>query len=331
MLALTNVKPRCRVIVDNDFGGDPDGLFQLAHHLLSPACDIRGVIASHHHAGNFYGSPGTSAHSAKVARELLDILDPDGRIPLIPGSEPPLTDPNSSADSDAARFIIDEALRDDTDLPLVLCCGAGLTDTAIALMREPRIAKRLRIVWIGGCEYDGLGIPSPNGPHPEYNFTIDSVAAQIVFQQPEGQLWQIPRNVYRQTLVSHAELLERIDPKGQLGGFLLTKLGNLIEAAGHSFGEAFALGDSPLVLLTALTSAWEPDPSSSEYITRPAPKLADDGRYLDHPDGRPIRVYHRVDNRLMFEDLYAKVARFDRQGHEVDEGNIAPPPHSTTN
>ena len=30
------IKPRIRVIVDNDFGGDPDGLFHLAQQLLSP-------------------------------------------------------------------------------------------------------------------------------------------------------------------------------------------------------------------------------------------------------------------------------------------------------
>jgi len=30
------VKPRMRVMIDNDLGGDPDGLFQLAHHLMSP-------------------------------------------------------------------------------------------------------------------------------------------------------------------------------------------------------------------------------------------------------------------------------------------------------
>jgi hypothetical protein len=29
------VSPHCRVIVDNDDQGDPDGLVALAHHLLS--------------------------------------------------------------------------------------------------------------------------------------------------------------------------------------------------------------------------------------------------------------------------------------------------------
>lgn len=34
LLADQRHPPIARVIVDNDFAGDPDGLFQLAHHLL---------------------------------------------------------------------------------------------------------------------------------------------------------------------------------------------------------------------------------------------------------------------------------------------------------
>jgi hypothetical protein len=40
-------EPRIRLILDNDYAGDPDGLFQLAHHLLSPSADIRLVVGSH--------------------------------------------------------------------------------------------------------------------------------------------------------------------------------------------------------------------------------------------------------------------------------------------
>ena len=38
---------RFRVISDNDYAGDPDGLYQLAHHLLSPSVEVRAVIGSH--------------------------------------------------------------------------------------------------------------------------------------------------------------------------------------------------------------------------------------------------------------------------------------------
>ena len=44
VLAEVTIEPRIRVIVDNDFGGDPDGLFQLVHQVLSPSVEIRGII-----------------------------------------------------------------------------------------------------------------------------------------------------------------------------------------------------------------------------------------------------------------------------------------------
>ena len=31
---FSNIRSRVRVIVDNDFGGDPDGLFQMAHQFV---------------------------------------------------------------------------------------------------------------------------------------------------------------------------------------------------------------------------------------------------------------------------------------------------------
>ena len=46
------ITPRMRVIVDNDFGGDPDGLFQLAHILLSPSVDVRAIIGSYLNAAD---------------------------------------------------------------------------------------------------------------------------------------------------------------------------------------------------------------------------------------------------------------------------------------
>jgi acetyl esterase len=40
------VAPHCRVILDNDYQGDPDGLVALAHHLLAPANCVVGVTSS---------------------------------------------------------------------------------------------------------------------------------------------------------------------------------------------------------------------------------------------------------------------------------------------
>lgn len=315
-ISLGPTVARARVIIDNDFGGDPDGLFQLAHHLLSPSVDVRGVIASRHYDSGFYGMPGSCAYSREQAEQLMKILGTAGRSPLMPGAEATMQDPATPAPSQAADFIIQEARRTDTQLPLYIACGAGLTNIASACIIAPDICKRLKLIWIGGPEHHGLAAPPPRASRIEYNLGIDVPAAQMIFANPDIELWQVPRNAYRQTLVSHAELLDQLDSTGPLGNFLLLRLHDLMKRSSHKLGEAYALGDSPLVLLTALQSSWEADPSSSDYVSLPAPTISPNGQYQTHRTDRPIRVYQRLDVRLMLADLYAKIRAFDRSTNQ---------------
>ncbi|MBT0770284.1 hypothetical protein KIH74_15185 [Kineosporia sp. J2-2] len=56
--------PRLRVIVDNDFSGDPDDLFQLAHYVLSPSAEIPFVIGSHLSPGDGFDPTDVQADNA---------------------------------------------------------------------------------------------------------------------------------------------------------------------------------------------------------------------------------------------------------------------------
>src|SRR5688572_3440493 len=77
------VKPRMRVIIDNDFGGDPDGLIQLVHHLLSPSVEIRGIIGSHLRPGDGWDpSKETATNAKKKAEEVLSIMNLGKTIPV---------------------------------------------------------------------------------------------------------------------------------------------------------------------------------------------------------------------------------------------------------
>lgn len=302
--------PRMRVIVDNDFGGDPDGLFQLAHLLLSPSVEVPGIVASQHYKGGFYGYPGATEHSCKVAKELLELMDPSGKVALYAGASERLERWDVARESEGARFIVREAMREDVKTPLYIACGAGLTNLASAYLMEPKIAERVRVVWIGGAEHEGLAVPPPKASKVEYNLGIDRVAGQVVFNRSAIPIWQVPRDAYRQALVSHAELRQRMG-KGKLATFLLGRVDDLLERSEQSLGEAYVLGDSPLVLLTALQSGWEPDPASCSYTSMPTPKITDDGKYEQNPNAREMRVYTRLDTRLMFGDFYAKLQSGD--------------------
>jgi purine nucleosidase len=55
-----------RVIIDNDFSGDPDDLFALVHHVLSPSVEIPLIIASHLSGGDEWDPSDRQASNAKA-------------------------------------------------------------------------------------------------------------------------------------------------------------------------------------------------------------------------------------------------------------------------
>lgn len=308
--------PRTRVIIDNDFSGDPDDLYQLVHHLLSPAFDIRLVVASHLRADDPFDPSGHSAtNAAAVVRDMFARMGLTSTEIIVEGSNDALVDRATPRPAPAVEAIIAEALRDDVTTPLYYVAGGGLTDLASAVLIEPRIAERMTVVWIGGPEHDGLAVPPPGAMPIEYNLLIDPVAGQVVFNDSQLLIWQVPRDVYRQCLVSDAELRVRVATAGPLGRHLYDEVAGVFAMVAPYVGgaaETYALGDSPLVLLTSLQSVFEPDPTSSRYVERPTPALTDAGAYAPVDGARPLRVYTWVDTRLMFEDFYLKLAEFGR-------------------
>ena len=315
------VEPRVRVISDNDYCGDPDGLVQLAHHLLSPTVDLRCVVGGQVASFDIAASS-TSAETSRTAAREVAALTGRSDVQVLAGSNTGLDSPEEPQTTAAATAIIEEAMRDD-DMPLFVACGGSLTNIASAWLLEPRIAERLTLVWIGGREYEGLAEPPPGALPVEYNTGIDLVAAQVVFNQSTIPIWQVPQDAYRQVLVSRSELVLRMQESGTLGAYLFAALDRFlkqIEELGVRVGETYVLGDSPLVLLTALLSPFFPAPSSTRWVTMPRPTMLDTGFYGPAAPGDHIRVVIQIDTRLLIEDLYAKLAFHAR----VDQGEREP-------
>ena len=307
-LENVGITKRMRVIMDNDFSGDPDGLFALAHLLLSPSVETRGIIGSHISVNDFIDPSAMQAQNAvRKAKEVLQALNLQDSIPVLTGSNIAMVNDSTPVKSEAVNFIIREALRTDTKLPLYIVCGAGLTEVASALLTNPTIADKFTLIWIGGPEYSGLAFAPPKAGKIEYNLNIDISAAMVVFNKSTVPIWQIPRDAYRQAIVSVSQLLLNVKPAGKIGNYLYQELFHLMKELGN-VGETYILGDSPLVLLTALQTYFEPDPASSSYQRKNAPKISTQGQYEDNQSGRMIRVYTRLDIAFMFNDFFAKLA-----------------------
>jgi purine nucleosidase len=298
--------PRSRLMFVNDLAGDVDGLFAAVHAILSPSTDLRGIVPTGTR------DPAENAEqAAKLGTEILALLKMAGRVPVHQGALSRLALPSKPVASAGTKAIIDEAMRSDSPLPLYVAVGGGLTEVASAVMLEPRISERFTLVWIGG---DAL----PGGGTGETNFNIDPLAAQYLFNETALPIWQVPRAVYATCLVSVTELQAFVAPYGDIGPWLQDKLFEVTRRYGNRLntGETWTLGDNPLVVLTALTD-WGPSSSrpsfrfertgSSQYDEVTAPRLSADGTFTPRSEGRKIRVYRSIDNRMMLGDLFAKM------------------------
>jgi len=289
-------KASARVIIDNDFAGDPDGLAALAHQLLTPKTRTVLVTSSALNP-KFGGHAGDSAEEGRrIASELIQRLRITDTIPVVAGAEKAGL-PTGDNVSAAARAIVAEAERDDP-LPLFFTCGGPLTNLAAALRLQPAIVKRMTVVWIGG------------GPYPkggwEYNLATDVDAARYVIEQSNAPLWQVPQNAYRQMQYSVAEMGEDLRPISAFTQWLYAQFTN--PPSFVDVGGAWPLGDSPLVLLTAISQ------ESSVHRDQPAHRITSTLAYGDAIPGRTVRVYETLDARLTFADFLAHLRRNAREG-----------------
>lgn len=282
-----------RLIVNTDAKNEADDQYAIVHALLSPKFDNRGIIAAH------FGEE-KSSHSMEDSYDevlkMLELMDFPKEL-AFRGAVHQLQDEKTPVESPGARLIIEEAMKE-SDMPLYVIFLGPLTDMASAYLMEPRIADRLTCIWIGGAKY-------PEGGY-EYNLNNDVKSARVVMNS-NIPVWQIPRNVYSQVIVSLAELEYKVRPCGELGRYLFDQL----EEHGHtSFarattrtGEYWCLGDSPAVGVLLFAHMFD-------YDWVQAPLITDNMTYVRNCQNRPIRVYNRVDHRFILEDFYAKLALF---------------------
>lgn len=270
----------CRVIVDNDYSGDPDGLVGLAHHLLSPSNRVVAVTTSPL-SSSFPTSAPRAEDGAALAQALIDRIDVPGLPPVHAGSEDLF---GAHSGSKASSAIIAEARREG-DLPLYVACGGPLTNVATALRDDPDIAPRLRLVWVGG---------SLDSDAFEYNRDTDPEAAAFVFSQPQLAIHQFPLETYRQCAYSVGEVEQDIGTTGALGQWLATQFMN--PPGWVRIGGVWPLGDSPPVLVTALT-----DESSTHTVSR-----------LEGGNAER-RIYTHIDFRLIVGDMLARFRQHEAE------------------
>lgn len=278
---------KIRVIVDTDAACEADDLFAIAHALLCKKFEMKAIFAEQ------FGAPETTKASFEEINTIIKAMNV--HVPVFMGEEGKLSDVVGKDISPAAKFLIEEALKDDEKPLYVLCLGA-ITNVASALKNCPEITKRMTVIWIGGQNLD-----SQNPKFREFNSGNDIEAANLVVSSGVD-LWLIPVNVYGTMHIGLAEIQRRIYPCGEIGKHLFENMVtyNMSQYAGWTAGESWSLGDSPAVGVAL-------DQNCGQYVYREAPIFLEDTTYRFEA-GRPkIRVYTSINSRFILEDFISKL------------------------
>ena len=164
---------KIRVIFDTDANNELDDQHALAYLLFNQDLfQVAGVTV------NATRSGGGIDQQYQEAERILRLCEASN-IPLLKGADASFHDIWPQLDSsvydgkDAVDFISDRAREEPTKKLTVIAVGK-LTTLALALLKDPGLVSRIRLVWLGS-----------NYPEPgEYNLNNDTAALNFILNIP---------------------------------------------------------------------------------------------------------------------------------------------------
>ena len=165
-------EPGIPVIFDTDANNELDDQHALAYLLLNDEkFNVLGITVN----ATFNG--GEIDEHVKEAQRVVDLVGWKNKIDVIKGANGNFEDIRGTLDQEdfdgsaAVDFIIEEAMKKRKELLVLLPVGK-LTNVALAREKEPAIAKKVRIVWLGS-NYPGPG---------EYNQVNDTASMNYILK-----------------------------------------------------------------------------------------------------------------------------------------------------
>ena len=285
------------VVLDTDTFNEIDDQFALAYLIKSSdKLRLQAVYAAPFSNDK---SAGPEDGMLKSYDEILNVLTlmerEDLKSKVYHGSRAYMPDERTPVESDAARDLVRRAMAHTGEDPLYVVAIAAITNVASALVMKPEIRDRMVLVWLGG---NALEWPD----NKEFNLRQDVAGARVVFGCGVP-LVQLPcMGVVSAFRTTGPELTHHLKGKNKLCDYLVDVTTKEAIACGGN-----ATWSRPIWDVTAV--AWLLDERFTQDRLEHAPMPEYDHRYARRMDSQLYRYVYSIDRDLLFEDLFAKLAK----------------------
>ena len=157
------------VVLSTDVGNEVDDQWAIAYLMTNPHFEVLGVMSAHAPTLR----PPAAHTSYLILRDVVEHrLAMAQHPPLIEGASLPLASATEPRTSAAATFLIETSRKFSRDARLTVLAIGAVTDIATAILTDPTIADRIRVIDMGFKSWPEGGV--------EYNVANDVAAMQVL-------------------------------------------------------------------------------------------------------------------------------------------------------
>jgi len=287
---------RIPVVLSTDVGNEIDDQWAITYLLLQPRFEVLGVMSVH--------APSISAPAGQTSyRILVDVVE--NRLamsthpPLVEGGSLPMQDAKTPRTSPAVRFLVETSRRFTRDNRLTVLMIGAATDVASAILTDPTIVDRVRVVQ--------MGFPDEKGGE-EFNIANDVHAVQAILDS-KVPLVIGPGNVCRASLsLTLDQARAMLATRGAIGAWLWEEY----QAWYYRAVKPLRVDDfsKPWVIWDDIALAYVL--GMTRQHTLPRPSMRDDMTFAQVNTDQAITWITDVDEERMWADFLSLVDAYQR-------------------
>ena len=304
-----NASKKIKILIDADANNELDDQHALAYAFLNDdVFDIVGVTVN-----NTIHGDGIQGHYDEALR-IIRLLNLEDEMPLKKGATgtykeiaPNISNPDFDG-AEAVDFIIEEALKMQNE-KLVLLPVGKLTNVTLAILKEPKIIDKIRVVWLGS-NYPAEG---------EYNLENDTTSINPVIESGvEFEMVMVRYDDNTGTTavrVTKDEIEQNVKGRGPKANHaIIGRHGGEFTTFGdysyNLFEHAEMYGNPPArSLFDMATVAIVKNPDWADRVEIPAPKLIGKG-WIDQPENEnKIIIWENFDRDAIVNDFYKSLSK----------------------